>query len=355
MSGSNDGGITPMTVNWRSFIVIDAADDRRIGAEPAAPEAVAEDHRRASRSGVSSAAVKSRPIAGVTPSMRKKFDDTRMPLTRSGSPLATSVGIHERIERHVLERVAALAPVEERGVADVAGRSGRAALADHDEPIGIRVRQRAQQHGVEDAEDRGVRADAERQRHERDRREAGRAPQQPRGVAHVARQIDDQATAPRRRAGWSAAEPGGARGRSARAISSATRARSASGASACSTASASGTPDATQLRVVVGDVLRQLVDDVAGARRIDGQRVQPGADERFPVVHQPASNGSSQTGASGMADAGDAVQGGEERAPASALGVEDLLARGGEPVEAAPAHAGLLDPLPWIRPRRSRR
>ena len=45
------------------------------------------------------------------------------------------------------------------------------------------------------------------------------------------------------------------------------------------------------------------------------------------------------------ADAGDAVQGREERAPAPALGVEDLLARGRQPVEAAPAHAGLLDPV----------
>src|SRR6185503_2043873 len=51
------------------------------------------------------------------------------------------------------------------------------------------------------------------------------------------------------------------------------------------------------------------------------------------------------TAVSGMADAGDPVQGGEERAPAAPLRVEHLLARGRQPVEAAPPHAGLLDPL----------
>jgi hypothetical protein len=33
------------------------------------------------------------------------------------------------------------------------------------------------------------------------------------------------------------------------------------------------------------DMLRELVDDVAGPRRIDGQWCQTGANQRFPVVH----------------------------------------------------------------------
>src|SRR6476660_9377243 len=53
---------------------------------------------------------------------------------------------------------------------------------------------------------------------------------------------------------------------------------------------------------------------------------------------------------SGMADAGDAIQGREERAPAPALRVEDLLPGRGEPVEAAPAHAGLFDPFALDEP-----
>jgi hypothetical protein len=96
MSGSKDGGITPTIVNGRSFIVI-----TRPMAAGSAP------NRRRQRlslkmtdcqpAGVSSAAVKSRPIDGLTPSIRKKFQDTRIPLTRSGSPLAISVGLHERM------------------------------------------------------------------------------------------------------------------------------------------------------------------------------------------------------------------------------------------------------------------
>ena len=39
-------------------------------------------------------------------------------------------------------------------------------------PVGIGPRQRPQQHGVDDAEDRGVGADAERQREDRHRGEA---------------------------------------------------------------------------------------------------------------------------------------------------------------------------------------
>lgn len=46
--------------------------------------------------GVSSATVKSRPIDGFTPSVRKKFAVTRMPGRRSASPSASSVGTQER-------------------------------------------------------------------------------------------------------------------------------------------------------------------------------------------------------------------------------------------------------------------
>ena len=47
--------------------------------------------------GVSSAAVKSRPSAGFTPSMWKKFAETRMPAIRSASPPVINVGVHDRI------------------------------------------------------------------------------------------------------------------------------------------------------------------------------------------------------------------------------------------------------------------
>jgi hypothetical protein len=78
-----------------------------------------------------------------------------------------------------LERAAALVPVGhvERRHAGV-GRA-LAALPDHDQPIGGRERQRAQQRGVDQREDRAVGADAERERHGGDERERGRSPQLP--------------------------------------------------------------------------------------------------------------------------------------------------------------------------------
>ena len=96
MSGSNDGGITPTMVNCRSFIVM----TRPIAAGSALNR---RRHRPSLRTstrqpfGVSSSARKSRPIAGRTPSVWKKFAETRIALIRSGSPFAMSVGIHERM------------------------------------------------------------------------------------------------------------------------------------------------------------------------------------------------------------------------------------------------------------------
>ena len=52
------------------------------------------------------------------------------------------------------------------------------AFEDFDEAIGRGIRQRAQQHGVERAEDRGVGADPEREREDGDGREAGAAAEQ---------------------------------------------------------------------------------------------------------------------------------------------------------------------------------
>src|SRR4051812_39242730 len=53
---------------------------------------------------------------------------------------------------------------------------------------------------------------------------------------------------------------------------------------------------------------------------------------------------------SGMANPGDAVQRRKEGAPAAALRAEDLAAGRGEPVEAPPPHAGLLDPAAEDQP-----
>ena len=62
-----------------------------------------------------------------------------------------------------------LLPIKIIGERDriILSRPGRF-VQDHD-PVGIRIRQRPEQDGVDDAEDRGVRTDPERERQDRNR------------------------------------------------------------------------------------------------------------------------------------------------------------------------------------------
>ena len=54
---------------------------------------------------------------------------------------------------------------------------------------GVAVRQRLEQHAVDDAEDRAVGADAERERDDGDEREPGRSPQDAHRVGEVLPQL----------------------------------------------------------------------------------------------------------------------------------------------------------------------
>ena len=72
-------------------------------------------------------------------------------------------------------------------------RSAPVVVPDHDETVGVGVRQRADQHRVDGAEHRGVDADAERERGDGDGRERGIAPDLAQAVADVARGSSSQA------------------------------------------------------------------------------------------------------------------------------------------------------------------
>jgi hypothetical protein len=58
-------------------------------------------------------------------------------------------------------------------------------VPDRDDALGVRVGQRFEQHWLDGAEDRGRRADAERQGEDADRRERRRAAQPSCGVAQI--------------------------------------------------------------------------------------------------------------------------------------------------------------------------
>ena len=165
-----------------------APDDVGIGAEASHPESAAQDDdRRGARAfvvrGERAAENRRQPEDGEQ--IRRRADRADV---LGLSAAREVVFLQAVVERHVLERAAALFPV------DVGGRRDRAVTVEADrgrlfpekhEPIGFRERQRPQQHGAHDAEDRGVRADAEREDQHGDDGEAGRAREHADGVANV--------------------------------------------------------------------------------------------------------------------------------------------------------------------------
>ena len=71
-------------------------------------------------------------------------------------------------------------------------------MEDPDQPVGLFERQRTQQDGVHDAEDRRVGADAEREDRDDGERERGRARQHPEGVSEIGGERSDHGVSLRR-------------------------------------------------------------------------------------------------------------------------------------------------------------
>ena len=114
----------------------------------------------------------------------ERRSDLRAARTRSGSPPPVRLKAPPAVDvirRHERERAAVAPPVEVVGRRDRTEPAAlaRALLGERHHAIGARIRQRPPQHRVDDAEDRGVGADAERQREERDDRESRLPPQHP--------------------------------------------------------------------------------------------------------------------------------------------------------------------------------
>ena len=88
--------------------------------------------------------------------------------------LAVAGEIEAAIEegRHVSEDLVLFLPVSEVAEVDdvLIGTTALSLFPHEHEPFGIRVRKAAQQHRIDDAEDRSVRADTERERKQRHKR-----------------------------------------------------------------------------------------------------------------------------------------------------------------------------------------
>jgi hypothetical protein len=114
----------------------------------------------------SSAAVKARPRRGVTPRTRGSVQETRAPSRRAGSsPLGAERELGVADGGHRGEAARLRLPVAEvrRGDRDAPVRLGGVAalLVQRDEPLRRLERVGLEEHRVDDAEDGGVRGDAE--------------------------------------------------------------------------------------------------------------------------------------------------------------------------------------------------
>ena len=180
-------GMTPITVCGRPLTVIERPTT---AGSPAYRRRHTSSDRRTTGSAPSrsSAGPKSRPRAGGVPRRPKSVADTAAPTV----PLRLAGAVRNR-QAAALEcgqrgkRRRPVAPVLEVGIrhagtADVLFRVG--AVQDHD-PVGFRIRVGLEQHPVDDAEDRTVDPDSQRQAQHRDEGEARIRDQRPEGVAKV--------------------------------------------------------------------------------------------------------------------------------------------------------------------------
>jgi hypothetical protein len=161
-----------------------AADDRRIGAKPPAPEAVAQDHDTPS-SGTILLFQKVAAERWLHAEHREEIPAD----ADGGQALGFAVGEERRLPRahepHALERLAPFSIVDKRREAHVARARIVIPIADDDQTLRFGVRQRPEQHRVDDAENRRVRANTERQGKKRGNREAGRPKQHSDAVSSV--------------------------------------------------------------------------------------------------------------------------------------------------------------------------
>ena len=91
-------------------------------------------------------------------------------------PIALQVQTAEREGFQMIERLILFSPVQKIRRGDGSVSAGQKGFKDRDQALRMRVRKRFQQHRIDDAEQRGVRADAKRQGQNGHRRETGAFP-----------------------------------------------------------------------------------------------------------------------------------------------------------------------------------
>jgi hypothetical protein len=193
-----------------------APDDPAIAAEPRAPEPVRQDRKTI---GLRLGVVFSEGAAeeGLPPQRREEGGRDGEAAQLLGQPVLREVEHAAGEERRVLDRRRLSLAIEVVGNRHARLRQAhqRVPVPDEHEPFGLGIRQRLEQQLVEEAENGGVRADAERERQHRDEREdrvLAEAPERVTDVLHecldgcqpvkVARRVGRTANADRGTGDW---------------------------------------------------------------------------------------------------------------------------------------------------------
>ena len=255
------------------------SDDGRIAAEARLPETVAED-----RDGPVSRATNPRPMAGCDAEDGEVIVGDDQPGRRVGEIAGAQIQLNT--ERRRIPSPPGRRARAGKRIADMRSCSGRSPRAftvvTEDETLRLRHRQRAQQYRIDQGENRGIGADSERQRQDGRGGEAGIPAQHPRRIHEVLPRI----------AGQPARRTAGRNGRGLRSLTQRPHLARQQIVGADLVVDlgqrqahrlvvrrAAG----PQLLVAVVEMLRQLVDDFALARRTERQARQPGGEGGSPT------------------------------------------------------------------------
>ena len=163
------------------------ADESRVSPEPPLPQGVAENHGpQAVRLVLAREKTSAERWLGSQHSKQIRRD--RYALNPLGLSTARQVDRTPTSKTcHAVEEAGVLAPVAEVGAGDGSPdqRLVRPEFRDVNQTVRVAVGQRLQEHGVHGAEDRCVRADAEGQRQDGNRRKARSLDKHPQAVARV--------------------------------------------------------------------------------------------------------------------------------------------------------------------------
>src|SRR5688500_17577720 len=177
------------------------AEDLRVGGEPRLPQLMAENDYEL---------ISDRVLFG-----QEGATHERLHAQRSKERLADKLGLDlfrfagpaREIDalicycRHVFERSALLLPIEKvcRGY-DILEPGGfsESPLPNHDDALGIRIRERTEQHAIDHTEDGGIRADAERESDHGREGEARFLQQRPHSVPQILKEDFESETGPSR-------------------------------------------------------------------------------------------------------------------------------------------------------------